>query len=101
MKFGLPEPEYNILFDLAVNPLKTAGAKVWIFGSRARGDQRPFSDIDLLYSFSPSKSRPPGLVFEIGAALEDSRLSYKVDLVDLEHLAESYRPSVEREKIEL
>jgi predicted nucleotidyltransferase len=49
MIFGLSDHEYELLAQLAISPLQKCGAKVWIFGSRARGDQRLYSDIDLLY----------------------------------------------------
>ena len=45
-QFGLSEDELNTLAQLVVGPLVGAGAKVWCFGSRARGDHKKFSDID-------------------------------------------------------
>lgn len=97
MKFGLSESQMEILLRLAIEPLKAAGASVWIFGSRARGDQVQFSDVDLLYSFSGKI--PQGLISSISENLEDSRLPVKVDLVSEDELAESYRAGVIRERV--
>ena len=49
MKYGLTDSELKLLTKLCVNPLQKLNAKVWIFGSRARGDYTNSSDIDLLY----------------------------------------------------
>ena len=75
-------------------PLKNSGAQVWIFGSRARGDYRPFSDIDVLYDFAGNKRPPSGLIYSIKESAEESRLPFKIDMVDLCDLAQSYRDQV-------
>ncbi len=92
MKFGLTQTQFEILDRTAIQPLKKAGGQVWIFGSRARGDHKTFSDIDLLFSF-PEKA-PAGLLGLISEALEESRLPFKVDLVNESELADSYREGV-------
>lgn len=101
MKFGLSLEDYNLLLDLAIRPLTQHGAEVWIFGSRARGDHKPFSDVDLLYTFSPPAKAPSGLVYDIKTNLAESRLSLKVDLVDEHQLASSYLQSVLNERVKL
>ena len=92
MKFGLTDQEWKILSELAIEPLKNLGVKVWIFGSRARGDFKKFSDIDLLYSDLDDDQKSK--IYSIKSSLEESSLSYKVDLVDESELAESYRNQV-------
>ena len=47
--FGLTKVQFELLDKLAIQPLKKAGCKVWIFGSRAINKHQKFSDIDLLY----------------------------------------------------
>ena len=48
MKFGLNKSEYKILEELIFSPFRNEGVKVWVFGSRARGDHQKYSDIDIL-----------------------------------------------------
>ena len=61
------------------------GAEVCVFGSRATGRARPFSDLDLLFT------RPARLTLAQRAGLrhrfESSRLPYMVDLVEAAALA--------------
>ena len=97
MKFGLTSQELQILSDLVVTPLQNAKCKVWMFGSRVRGTHHKFSDIDLL--FEKAQNLPAGLVSKIKTDIENSRLSYKVDLVDIEDLAKSYLDNVFNERI--
>ena len=100
MKFGLSQEQYQLLEDLVIGPLKKKGAKVWIFGSRARGDHHKYSDIDLLYE-PQQEGLEPELISSLNENAENSDLSYKVDLVSTEDLAKSYWPGVQQERVEV
>ena len=95
MRFGLSDEHWKLVEQLALAPLRKAGAKTWVFGSRARGDNQKFSDLDLLISGSIADS----LLSQIREALEESCLPVRVDLVVEHELAESYRSSAEKDKI--
>lgn len=101
MKFGMSSENWALLENLVVKPLKAQGVRLWVFGSRARGNPREFSDVDILYEIPKDQIISPGTLFLIKDALEDSRLPYKVDLVDRSEVAHSYRDQVESEKIEI
>lgn len=99
MKFGLTDTHYATIVDLAIRPLKSAGAKVFVFGSRARGNQRKFSDLDLAVECPTPLSL--SFLAKIRSALEESDLPVKVDVVDMSELAESFRNNVLQERIEV
>jgi predicted nucleotidyltransferase len=101
MKFGLTDDEFKILQDLVINPLKKMGCQVWIFGSRARGNHQKFSDIDLLFEESEKKLLPSGFLSQLREKAEESRLNYKLDLVNRDDLAVSYRQNVDLEKMKI
>lgn len=84
MRFGLSASDWQIIDSLAIQPLKSLGAKVYVFESRARGDQQP------LY-----------IVGQIKDNLEESNLKIKVDLVDMDDLAESYRENVNKSRVQV
>ena len=94
MKFGLSDSQFKILLDLVIRPLQNQGAKVFIFGSRAKGNHHPFSDIDLLFQENPNQPIQPELVSKILEDIENSNLVIKVDLVNEQALAKSYRDTV-------
>ena len=101
MKYGLTDSEFHFLIQNIVNPLKSLNAKVYIFGSRATGRHKKFSDIDLLFVADPSRKINSQQIYSITTFLENSNFPYKVDLVSADELAESYRAGVEAEKIEI
>ena len=45
MKFGLSDSQFKILLDLVIRPLQNQGAKVFIFGSRVKGNHHPFQTL--------------------------------------------------------
>lgn len=98
MKFGLTDREYKDLAKLVIDPLKNTGARVYVFGSRARGTHQRFSDIDILVESSQDLSKVLG---QISEALEQSNFPYKIDLVEERNLAPSYVPYVKADRQEV
>ncbi|SEM41456.1 Nucleotidyltransferase domain-containing protein [Gemmobacter aquatilis] len=68
------------------------GVAVQVFGSRARGGAKPYSDLDLVLS-GPC-ALDPALLGRLADAFEDSALPWKVDLVDLHRLTPEFRAAV-------
>ena len=101
MKYGLSETELKFILDQVVKPLKATGSKVYLFGSRANGKYKKFSDVDLLYIFESNQPAPLSLISQVTVKIEESDFPYKVDLVSDVELADSYRTSVNADKIEL
>jgi len=64
-------------------------ARAYVFGSRARGGARRYSDLDLSLEWD----RPLGMdvIGQIAEALSDSDLPFKVDIVDLSVLEAAFR----------
>ena len=74
-------------------------ASVWVFGSRATGKARPFSDLDLLLT------QPAKLNWTQRAALRDgfeaSRLPFRVDVVESASLALGVVERIWSERVDL
>ena len=74
-------------------------AKVWIFGSRAAGRARPYSDLDLVID----AGRPLRLD-ELGRLAEafcESELPYRVDVADWQSLDRRFRHMISAERVAL
>ena len=96
-RFGISDSQWEILVRLLLQPIQKVGGKVWIFGSRARGDYQQFSDLDVLIEgLVPSDQRS-----SIAENLEESTLPFRVDLVFEPELADSYRAGIMRERLEI
>ncbi len=67
-------------------------AKIYVFGSRARGDFRPESDIDI--ALDNGKKIDPPIVSQIKEAIEESTIPFTVDLVDLQALSENFKRQI-------
>jgi len=72
-------------------------AKIGIFGSTARGDDRPESDVDVLVEFAPGQTTFRNFM-ELAFYLEDL-YGRRVDLVTDQGLSRYLRPHVEQEVI--
>lgn len=96
MKFGLAQDDYNFIKKHIQEKLGT-DIKIWCFGSRARGDQRKFSDLDLIID-GPDELRQK--IGELDELFEESNLPIKVDIVLDGDFAESYRESYIKDRVE-
>lgn len=98
---GLSKRERRWLETHVIGKLKQIGCKIFVFGSRARGDYKDFSDVDLLVEgFNPEDKEFRALLSVIREDLEDGNFPYMVDLVLDQNLARSYKKQIENEKIE-
>lgn len=93
--FGLSSAELKYIIKTVVQPLEEKGYRVYCFGSRARGDFKRFSDLDLL--IEGQENRPS--LGEIEEKLINENFPYKIDLVFKGDVAESYREKIEKEKV--
>lgn len=78
--------------------LSRRAARVFLFGSRARGDARRASDIDI--AIEAEVPLPAELLAEIRDALDESEILPRVDVVDLSRASEGLRQRVHEEGIE-
>jgi predicted nucleotidyltransferase len=100
MNFGLSPSEFESLKRLAIDPLKTCGARIFIFGSRSTGKHDKYSDIDNLVEL-PQSNGAHGILTQARESIEGSNFPIKVDLVDAAELAKSYQANVMSERIEV
>ncbi len=75
------------------------GAVVWVFGSRATAAARSFSDLDLAIDIGEplSLERLAGLAHDF----DESRLPYKVDVIDWVTISDSFRKNIENKRIKI
>ena len=83
--------------DIANRVLVGTGAKAILFGSRARGDARQWSDIDL--AIDSDKALSPEILSDLREAFEDSNILLNVDVVDLRDASAEIRNAVLREGV--
>lgn len=96
MKFGLDNDQYRYMTKHVVAPLQEQGARVFCYGSRARGDHQPYSDLDIMVESSLDLST---LVSFLQEQVTNSNFPYKVDLVEYRDFADSYKAGYQKDKL--
>jgi predicted nucleotidyltransferase len=79
---------------LVLDALGNRDAKVYLFGSHARGDVRHASDIDV--AILPGEELPPVFFARLAESIEESTIPYEVDLMDLRKVSPAFRDEVVR-----
>ena len=82
----------KIIFQF-LNPQKD---KVFVFGSRATGGSRKFSDVDI--GVKSNKQIDLSLLSDIEEAFEESDIPYTVDVVDFSQVSDRFK-EVSKQKI--
>ena len=72
-------------------------AKIYLYGSRARGTHHERSDIDLAIDAGACNERLR--LGEARAILEATRIPYKIDLVDLNSVSDKLRETILKEGV--
>lgn len=71
--------------------------EVWAFGSRVKGNVKPYSDLDLVVM--TESPLPLSVSAALSDAFSDSDLPWKVDVVDWATVSESFREVIERQRV--
>lgn len=74
-----------------------ADVRVWVFGSRADWTTKDSSDLDL--ALEGDSALDYGTIVALETAFEESKLPYKVDIIDLNQVSDSFRRIVGAQKI--
>ena len=92
-------PDHARLVRGILGSLLPAGTMAWVFGSRATGRARPYSDLDLAID----AGRPLTLeeLARLSEAFRDSDLPYRVDLVDWRAIGDNFRKLIAAERVGL
>ena len=66
-----------------------------MFGSRARGDYKRYSDLDLAIRLA--QPAPNKTWLEVQEQFSESRIPIKIDIVDLDKIETDFRQSIDAE----
>ena len=75
----------------------SSGTKVFIFGSRAIRAKKKFSDLDL--AMDSNVALPISIISSLEHDFSESDLPYKVDVIDLNNISDSFRKKIQTEMI--
>jgi predicted nucleotidyltransferase len=94
----LMEADKDLIIGLLAPAARRYGARLLLFGSRARGDAGPKSDVDL--ALRAPRPLPADVLADSREALEESRLPFRADIVDYQIASPELRAAIDAEGIE-
>lgn len=77
------------LKDMVLDSLKDEKVKVFLFGSRARGDNHRTSDVDI--GLIPKGDYNKTKIFLLKEQIENSNIPYKVQVVNFNNVSEEFK----------
>jgi predicted nucleotidyltransferase len=95
---NLDEKSFSIVRDILKRNLTGKDVKAYIFGSRANGKNRKYSDVDI--ALKAQKDIEFSTMAKLRCEFDDSNLDYIVDIVDLNDADESFVKHIENDLIE-
>lgn len=99
MKILLSPNELSLVATVLTKNLSRE-VKVYVFGSRARGDAKKFSDLDLAIDYAGQRL-PISIQAELADDFDDSDLPFKVDIVDLNGISDTFKMHIAKDLIAL
>jgi len=90
-KFGVSEEQYNWIKKI----LKTylPGTRVFVFGSRARGDHKKYSDLDLAIESAETIQKKTWS--ELQEQFSESSIPFKIDLVEMSKIEPDFKKAIQ------
>jgi len=96
--FGLTSEQFSFIDQQVVKPLEAKACRVFCYGSRARGDHKTFSDLDLMIEGEVSLEIEK-ILSEMRERLTESNFPIKVEIVRLDQFAAAYKAGYEQDKV--
>ena len=93
------DPKYTKIIQNILNQNLPAGARTWVFGSRANGTAEKYSDVDIALECDTVLDYK--IITDLEIAFEESVIPYTVDIVDLKRINNNIKNIINKYKVEL
>lgn len=96
--FGLEDRHLDFVLSVLKRNISDVDAKFYIFGSRAKGTNKKYSDIDIAVDLN-GKKLDVSILGKILIEFQDSTLPFEVDVVDLNSVDEDFRNLIKKDLV--
>ena len=90
--FGLEDRHLNFIKETLKKYIPNPDAKFYIFGSRAKGKYKEYSDIDIAID---CKNLEANIKSKLELEFENSTFPYEVDIIDLNSIKENFKSIIQ------
>ena len=97
-KINIDEKNFSIVRKILKENLEGINAKTYVFGSRTRGNNRKFSDVDM--AICAEKELPFRVLSRMKNDFEESYIDYFVDIIDLNNVSDKFVKCIEKDLVE-
>lgn len=94
--FGLEDRHINFIKETLIKYIPNPNAKFYVFGSRAKGKYREYSDIDIAID---SSDLTLDIKSKLESDFENSTFPYEVDILDLNNIKEDFKNLIKDDMI--
>ncbi len=94
--FGLEDRYLNFIKETLIKHFPDNTAKFYIFGSRAKGNYKQYSDIDIAIDSSDMTQEKK---IKLQSDFENSTFPYEVDIVDLNNIKEDFKNFIKEDLV--
>jgi predicted nucleotidyltransferase len=100
MNIALENKHLKLILQIIRNTLPDTNAAVYVFGSRATGRAKAYSDIDLAIDYDKTKLQMEKMI-KLSVDFENSLLPYRVDIVDLNNITKEFKSMIANDLVRL
>lgn len=86
--FGLEERHVNFIKETLKKYIPNPSAKFYVFGSRAKGKHKEYSDIDIAIDCPDFTAKTKS---KLELEFENSTFPYEVDIIDLNNIEKNFK----------
>ena len=94
--FGLEDRHIDFIKETLKKYIPNPDAKFYVFGSRAVGKYREYSDVDIAIDV---QNLPSDTKSKLELEFENSTFPYEVDIVDLNNIKEDFKNLIKNDLI--
>ena len=91
------KPDYIVTVKKILQRYLPSNSTAWIFGSRASGKAKRYSDIDI--AIDAGQPLSTDVILNLASDFDESDLPYKVDLVDWFAIDDSFRERIKQNRV--
>lgn len=94
--FGLEDRHLNFIKEMLKKHISNPEAKFYIFGSRATGKYKKYSDVDIAIDCTNMTSDQK---IKLQSDFDNSTFPYEVDIIDLNNIQDNFKNLIKDELI--